>query len=92
MIEAMACGTPVVAYANGSVPEIIDNGITGFTVGNQQQAIAAALAIDRIDRRRCRQMFEQRFDARVMASRYVEVYQELADSSSAARTAPITSG
>ena len=92
MIEAMACGTPVVAYANGSVPEIIDNGITGFAVGNQQQAIAAALAIDRIDRRRCRQMFEQRFDARVMASRYVEVYQELADSSSAALTSPITSG
>ena len=92
MIEAMACGTPVIAYGNGSVPEIIDDGVNGFAVGNQQQAIAAARGIGRIDRRRCRQIFEQRFDARVMASRYLEVYQELADSSSAARTAPITSG
>ena len=42
MIEAMACGTPVIAYANGSVPEIIDHGVTGFIVENQEQAIAAA--------------------------------------------------
>jgi Glycosyltransferase len=79
MIEAMACGTPVIAYGCGSVPEIIDQGVTGFIVENQQQAIAAARDIARIDRRRCRQVFEQRFAARVMARRYLEVYRELAD-------------
>jgi glycosyltransferase involved in cell wall biosynthesis len=79
MIEAMACGTPVIAYRAGSVPEIIDEGVTGFIVENQEQAIAAARNIGRIDRRRCRQVFEQRFAARVMAKRYLEVYRELVD-------------
>ena len=79
MIEAMACGTPVIAYRHGSVPEIIDEGVTGFIVENQEQAIAAARNIGRIDRRRCRQVFEQRFAARVMARRYLEVYRELVD-------------
>jgi len=79
MIEAMACGTPVIAYAHGSVPEIVDHGVTGFIVENQEQAIAAARDIGRIDRRRCRQVFEQRFAARVMAKRYLEVYRELVD-------------
>jgi glycosyltransferase involved in cell wall biosynthesis len=80
MIEAMACGTPVIAYRNGSVPEIIKDGITGFIVENQEQAIAAATNIGRIDRRRCRQLFEERFAARVMATRYLDVYQELLNS------------
>ena len=84
MIEAMACGTPVVAYANGSVPEVIDQGVTGFIVHNQDEAIAAAKNIGRIDRRRCREMFEQRFAAPVMARRYVEVYRELVDTRVAA--------
>ncbi|HWI78348.1 MAG TPA: glycosyltransferase family 4 protein [Ramlibacter sp.] len=79
MIEAMACGTPVIAYGNGSVPEIIDHGVTGFIVDSQEQAIAAARNIGQIDRRRCRQVFEQRFSARVMARRYLDVYHELAD-------------
>jgi glycosyltransferase involved in cell wall biosynthesis len=79
MIEAMACGTPVIAYGSGSVPEIIDHGVTGFVVENQAQAIAAARNIGQIDRRRCRQVFEQRFAARVMARRYLDVYRELAD-------------
>jgi glycosyltransferase involved in cell wall biosynthesis len=79
MIEAMACGTPVIAYAHGSVAEIVDHGVTGFIVENQEQAIAAARDIGRIDRRRCRQVFEQRFAARVMAKRYLEVYRELVD-------------
>jgi glycosyltransferase involved in cell wall biosynthesis len=77
MIESMACGTPVIAYANGSVPEVIDHGVTGFVVENQEQAIAAARDIGQIDRRRCRQVFEQRFSAGVMARRYLEVYREL---------------
>jgi glycosyltransferase involved in cell wall biosynthesis len=79
MIEAMACGTPVIAYANGSVPEILDDGVTGFIVRSQEQAIAAARRIWQIDRRRCRQVFEQRFSARVMARRYLDVYRELVD-------------
>jgi glycosyltransferase involved in cell wall biosynthesis len=69
----------VIAYRAGSVPEIIDEGVTGFIVENQEQAIAAARNIGRIDRRRCRQVFEQRFAARVMAKRYLEVYRELVD-------------
>jgi len=84
MLEAMACGTPVIAYRHGSVPEIIDQGITGFIVDNQQQAVAAAREVHGIDRRRCRQVFEERFAARVMARRYLEVYRELVETAVAA--------
>jgi glycosyltransferase involved in cell wall biosynthesis len=79
MIEAMACGTPVIAYGHGSVPEIVDEGVTGFIVGDQQQAIEAARNIHRIDRKRCREVFERRFAARVMARHYLDVYHELVD-------------
>jgi glycosyltransferase involved in cell wall biosynthesis len=79
MIEAMACGTPVIAYGHGSVPEIIDEGVTGHVVKDQQQAIEAARNIDKIDRKRCREVFERRFAARVMARRYLDVYRELVD-------------
>ena len=84
MIEAMACGTPVIAYGHGSVPEVIDHGVTGFIVQNQEQAIAAAREVDRIDRRRCRQVFEERFAARVMARHYLDVYRELVHATIAA--------
>jgi len=77
MIEALACGTPVIAYPGGAVPEVLEHGQTGFIVNDQQQAIAAARRIDRIDRRRCRSAFEERFTASVMAERYVEVYARL---------------
>jgi glycosyltransferase involved in cell wall biosynthesis len=77
MIEALACGTPVIAYNHGSVPEIIEHGVTGFVVGNQDEAIQAARNVRRIDRRRCRQAFEERFSSRVMARRYLDVYHEL---------------
>ncbi len=79
MIEAMACGTPVIAYDRGSVPEIIDEGVTGCIVHSQEEAIAAARNIGAIDRRRCRQVFEQRFSAHVMAKRYLDVYRELVE-------------
>ena len=79
MIEAMACGTPVIAYAHGSVPELIDDGTTGFIVSSQEQAIAAARQVDLIDRRACRATFERRFSAPVMARKYVERYRELAE-------------
>jgi glycosyltransferase involved in cell wall biosynthesis len=78
MIEALACGTPVIAYSHGSVPEVIDHGVTGYIVDNQQQAFEAAHALDRIDRARCRQAFERRFTAETMAHRYLDVYRELA--------------
>jgi glycosyltransferase involved in cell wall biosynthesis len=74
MIEALACGTPVISYPGGAVPEVLEHGVTGFIVNDQQQAIAAARRIDRIDRRRCRESFEQRFTAGVMAERYLQVY------------------
>lgn len=80
MIEALACGTPVLSYPGGSVPEVLEHGVTGFIVNDRQQAIAAARRMDRIDRRRCRQAFEDRFTARVMAERYLEVYRSLAKS------------
>ena len=84
MIEAMACGTPVIAYRHGSVPELLDEGVTGFIVENQEQAIAAARNVSRIDRRRCREVFEQRFASRVMARRYLDVYCELVEARMAA--------
>ncbi|MES2940742.1 MAG: glycosyltransferase family 4 protein [Pseudomonadota bacterium] len=76
-IEAMACGTPVVAYGHGAVPEIVEDGVTGFIVHDQQQAIAAARDIGRIDRRACRDAFERRFTTRVMAQNYLQAYREL---------------
>jgi len=77
MIEALACGTPVIGYPCGAVTEVLEHGVTGYVVNDRQQAIAAARRIDRIDRRECRRAFEQRFTARVMAERYVDVYRSL---------------
>jgi len=77
MIEALACGTPVIAWRHGSVPEVLDQGVTGWIVSDLDQAIAAARCIDRIDRANCRRAFEQRFTARRMAQQYVEVYTAL---------------
>ncbi len=77
MIEAFACGTPVIAYRNGSVPEIMEDGITGFVVTNQEQAVQAGKNIDSIDRKRCRDVFERRFSAARMAENYVNVYRKI---------------
>lgn len=84
MIESLACGTPVVAYGSGSVPEVLQDGVTGRIVGNQAEAIEAARGIAAIDRRACRSAFERRFTADRMAQRYVQAYQSLID----ARTVP----
>lgn len=78
MIESLACGTPLIAYGMGAVPEIVEDGRTGFIVRDQQEAIAAARAVDQIDRRVCRDTFERRFAAKVMARNYLRVYRELA--------------
>jgi glycosyltransferase involved in cell wall biosynthesis len=77
MIEAMACGTPVIAYNHGSVPEIIEHGVTGFIVGNEAEAVAALAQIHTLDRRQIRARFEARFTARRMAQDYVDTYETL---------------
>ena len=77
MIESFACATPVIAYGHGSVPEIVTDGVNGFVVADQDQALRALLQIDSIDRCHCRAAFEQRFSARQMALRYVELYKTL---------------
>lgn len=77
MIEAMACGTPVIAYRQGSVPEVMQNGETGFIVENLDQALAAVKLINQISRLRCRQVFEERFSTQRMAKDYLKVYQTI---------------
>jgi glycosyltransferase involved in cell wall biosynthesis len=77
MIEAMACGTPVIAYRRGSVPEVVDNGVTGFVVDNEDEAIAAVKRIGELDRRTVRATFEKRFTARRMAEKYLRYYELL---------------
>jgi glycosyltransferase involved in cell wall biosynthesis len=77
MIEAMACGTPVVAYNRGSVPEIVDEGVTGFIVEDEISAIAAVDRLSRLDRAGVRRQFEKRFTARRMAIDYLDSYRSL---------------
>ena len=81
MIEAMACGTPVLAFRCGSVPEIIDEGVTGAIVETMEEAIAALPRVMALDRKKVRQRFEQRFSATRMAKDYVGVYRSLLESS-----------
>jgi glycosyltransferase involved in cell wall biosynthesis len=78
MIEAMACGTPVIAFNCGSVPEVLDHGVTGFIVNDIDQAVAATRRIHMLDRARIRATFDRRFTARRMAEDYLDVYEELA--------------
>jgi glycosyltransferase involved in cell wall biosynthesis len=84
MIEAMACGTPVIAYRRGSVPEVMVDGVTGFVVDDDEQAAAAAARAGELDRRAIRRVFEQRFTSRTMAENYVATYAELIRAKSAA--------
>ena len=77
MIEAMACGTPVLGFRRGSVPEIIDDHITGRIVDTVDEAIRAAPEVIQLDRRAVRRRFEDRFSSRRMANDYAEVYRRL---------------
>lgn len=77
MAEAMACGTPVIAFRRGSVPEVMQNNITGFIVGNVEQAVASVERIHALDRRRIRRVFEERFSARRMVCDYLACYQSV---------------
>jgi glycosyltransferase involved in cell wall biosynthesis len=79
MIEAMACGTPVIAYNRGSVPEIIDDGKTGFIVEDEISAVADVGRLGELDRQAIRTHFETRFTARRMALDYVNTYQGMID-------------
>ncbi|MDF1586152.1 glycosyltransferase family 4 protein [Marinimicrococcus flavescens] len=81
MIEAMACGTPVIAWRCGAVPEIVEDGVTGFIVSSEDEAVRAVEAAFRLDRPTIRHAFEQRFSARVMARNYLGLYWSLAHGS-----------
>jgi len=77
MIESMSCGTPVIAFAHGSVPEVIDDGVTGFIVNDVDSAVRATEKLHTIDRYLCYQRFMQRFSAKRMADDYLEIYRRL---------------
>ena len=84
MIEAMSCGCPVVAFRRGSVPEVVEHGVTGFVVDTVEQAVAACARLDQLDRAAVRARFEARWTARRMARDYVAVYERLIRSGGAA--------
>ncbi len=77
MIEAMACGTPVIAYRHGSVPEVMEEGRTGFIVESLEEAVAAARRVPELSRARCRAVFDERFTSARMAGDYLQVYDDL---------------
>jgi glycosyltransferase involved in cell wall biosynthesis len=77
LIEALACGTPVIAYRCGSVPEVVEHGLTGFVVERPTQAEAAIERLGEIDRGACRRRFEERFNVERMARDYVALYEQL---------------
>src|SRR5712675_475683 len=77
MIEAMACGAPVIAFRSGSVPEVVDDGITGFVVDGEAEAVQAIRRLGKLDRRQVRAHFEQRFTAKRMTEEYLRHYERL---------------
>jgi glycosyltransferase involved in cell wall biosynthesis len=81
LIEAMACGTPTIAFCCGSVPEIIEDGVTGFIVKSEEEAVKALERVATINRAKCRATFERRFTACRMAKDYLSVYHSLVENS-----------
>ena len=79
LIESMACGTPVIAFRCGSIPEVVDELKSGFIVDNVDEAVAAIKTTYRLDRRLCRRTFEQRFSALRMAQDYFGIYEKLVE-------------
>ena len=86
MIEAMACATPVIAYRSGSVPEVVEDGVTGFIVENEEEAVAAVRKLGQLDRRTIRARFEERFSARRMVLEYEGQYRKLLQRNERRRT------
>jgi glycosyltransferase involved in cell wall biosynthesis len=78
MIEALACGTPVIGWRCGSVPEVLNDGQTGYIVDNVEKAVTSVHQIDRLNRQTCREVFEERFSAERMARDHLDVYKRLA--------------
>jgi hypothetical protein len=78
LIESLACGTPVIAFNRGSVPEVIEHGATGFIVDDEAQALATLPPARQLSRKAIRQRFEERFTARRMAMDYLSLYRRLA--------------
>jgi glycosyltransferase involved in cell wall biosynthesis len=92
MIEAMACGTPVIAYRRGSVPEVIDHGVSGFVVDDEDEAVEAVRRLPELSRQRCRDVFEQRFLAERMTRDYLELYRRRLPQGKHGREAPRDAG
>jgi glycosyltransferase involved in cell wall biosynthesis len=76
-MEALACGTPVIAFPAGALAEIIEHGRTGFLVNDEHEMAEAIRSVDLIDRRECRRAARERYDSRRMARRYLEMYEYL---------------
>jgi glycosyltransferase involved in cell wall biosynthesis len=79
LIEAMACGTPVLAYRRGSIPEIVEHGVTGYICETMNEMVQAVSGLSLIDRKRCREIFEQRFTVERMVRGYVSLYEKMAE-------------
>jgi glycosyltransferase involved in cell wall biosynthesis len=77
MIEAMACGTPVIAFSQGAVAEIVQDDATGFVVSSVEEAVSAMNRLEVLNRRLCRKVFEQRFSSERMAQDYLNVYERV---------------
>jgi hypothetical protein len=92
MIEAMACGTPVIAYRRGSVAEIIQDHVSGFVVDTVEEAVAAVRRVANLDRAKVRAEFERRFTAERMAREYVDIYRQLLSARSRPRQFAASSG
>ena len=94
MIEAMACGTPVIAFRRGAVPEIIEDGINGFIVADEQEAVSAVRKLGQLSRAGVRERFMKRFTSRRMAEDYLHIYAKLVDGgpkrSSTVRSTPLS--
>lgn len=86
MIEAMACGTPTVAFRCGSIPELIDDGVTGFIVDSEEEAVDALKRVGQLSRARCRATFERRFTACRMAKDYLNIYDSVVEDLPLTRT------
>jgi glycosyltransferase involved in cell wall biosynthesis len=89
MIEAMACGTPTIAFRHGSVPEVLEDGVSGFIVESIEEAVRAVDRVKTMSRAACRDAFERRFTARRMANDYVKLYERMIEASLPFRVTPI---